>query len=86
MKDLPTIGDLIQPQQQAQIDASATRSRPQSMLDRALEAWNAGHQTVPDMAIALSTDQHRVPESEAYRLICQLGQKGLITRKTRKRS
>ncbi|HEX9132122.1 MAG TPA: hypothetical protein VF844_07505 [Ktedonobacteraceae bacterium] len=61
-------------------------TRPQTMLERALEMWNAGHQTVLEMAIALSTEQDRVPESEAYRLICQLDAKGLITRKTRKRT
>jgi len=67
--------------------SSATRhTRPQTMLERALEMWNAGHQTVLEMAIALSTEQDRVPESEAYRLICQLDAKGLITRKTRKRT
>src|SRR5207248_1576181 len=43
-KDLPTTGGLVQPQQ-TQTDASGIRSRPQTMLERALEAWNAGHQT-----------------------------------------
>jgi hypothetical protein len=69
--------------QQPPAGASSSRLRPQSKLDRALEAWNAGHQSVRALAAALSTEQQRVSNDEAYRLICQLDVKGLITRQKR---
>ena len=55
----------------------------QTKLERALEAWKAGHQSVRALAAALSTEQERVSNDEAYRLICQLDAKGLITRQKR---
>jgi hypothetical protein len=60
-----------------------SRPRPQTRLERAFEAWNAGHQSVRAMAAALSTDRERISTDEAYRLICQLDAKGLIIRKKR---
>jgi len=69
--------------QQSRTETPALRSRPQSKLDRALEAWNAGHQNVRALAAALSTERERVSNDEAYRLICQLDAKGLIVRQKR---
>jgi len=62
---------------------SMIHPRSQTKLERALEAWRAGHQSVRALAAALSTDQERVSNDEAYRLICQLDAKGLITRQKR---
>lgn len=58
-------------------------SRPSTKLERALELWKAGHQSVRALAAALSTEQERVSNDEAYRLICQLDAKGLIRRQKR---
>jgi hypothetical protein len=64
--------------------ASTVRhARPLAKLEPALEAWKAGHQSVRALAVALSTDQERVSNDEAYRLICQLDAKGLIVRQKR---
>jgi len=65
--------------------ASILRPRPrlQTKLDRALEAWNAGHQSVRALAAALTTERERMSNDEAYRLICQLDAKGLIVRQKR---
>ncbi len=62
---------------------STMHARPQTKLERALEAWKAGHQSVRAPAAALTTEQQRVSNDEAYRLICQLDAKGLITRQKR---
>ena len=62
---------------------STMHARPQTKLERALEAWKAGHQSVRALAAALTTEQQRVSNDEAYRLICQLDAKGLITRQKR---
>ncbi|MFL5627773.1 MAG: hypothetical protein ACJ788_19510, partial [Ktedonobacteraceae bacterium] len=43
--------------QQLLAETSALRPRPQSKLDRALAAWNAGHQSVRALAVALSTER-----------------------------
>ena len=69
--------------QQPLAEAPALRPRPQSKLDRALEAWHAGHQSVRALAAALSSERERVSNDEAYRLICQLDAKGLIVRQKR---
>jgi hypothetical protein len=64
-------------------DTRVMHSRPNTKLERALEVWKAGHQSVRALAAALSTEQERVSNDEAYRLICQLDAKGLITRQKR---
>jgi pyridoxal/pyridoxine/pyridoxamine kinase len=64
---------------------STTRVRPTTKLERALEAWNAGHQSVRALAAVLSTDSNHLSNDEAYRLICQLDARGLITRHKRMR-
>jgi len=60
-----------------------TRARPQTKLDRALNAWNAGHKSVRSLAAALSIEGEQVSTDEAYRLICQLDARNLIVRKKR---
>jgi hypothetical protein len=68
---------------QAQEDVTSRRVRPTTKLERALEAWNAGHQSIRALAAALSGEGESVSTDEAYRLICQLDAKGLITRQKR---
>ncbi|GAC1651236.1 MAG: hypothetical protein NVS4B12_21820 [Ktedonobacteraceae bacterium] len=59
------------------------RVRPRTRLDRALEAWNNGHQSVRSLAAALSIEGERISNDEAYRLMCQLDARGMIVRKKR---